>query len=279
VEQRLLRCGVRLGPALDRRSATVLRLEHAFLADQLDALVVAVDGAPVVGDARLLAGRGAHDDHGGVMLTKLAHDRVNQRVGQRRHLDRLFAQHEAGEVEIVDGHVPQQAAGDLHVVNARNVRIAARDQHLPKLADLAGTERVMYRPEGWIEAPIETKHHLGLEAPDLLPARVDALDVEVDRLLAEHGLACFDAGRDQIDMGVRRRGDQHRSDVGVGEGRLDRAGDLGAVSCSRGLRRRTMHVVDLQEARTRVTPDVVGVHLTNTSGAEKCHTEHSLLLA
>ena len=75
----------------------------------------------------LLAARRAHDDHRAVHLIQLgAQRRVNQRACHGEDLDGLFAQHEAGEIEVVDRHVAEEPAGRLEVRARRQLGVAPR---------------------------------------------------------------------------------------------------------------------------------------------------------
>ena len=82
----------------------------------LDALVVAEARPPAVGDDRDLAARALQGVDRGVDVAL----RLDRRVGQlrcgRAHRDRLLAEDEARDVEIMDGHVAEHAARDLEIL-------------------------------------------------------------------------------------------------------------------------------------------------------------------
>ena len=79
-------------------------------------------------------------------------------------LDGLFAQHEAGEVEIVDGHVLEDAARCLQVFARGKARVTGRDDHLADLADLAGTGPIARGPVARIVAAVEADLDRPVEA-------------------------------------------------------------------------------------------------------------------
>ena len=275
VQDRVLGLGAAAVPALDRGGAAVLGLEHAELAHGLDPLVVAVGGLAVVGDAALPALRGAQEDHGRVVLAQLAHLRRDQGVGEGRDLDRLLAQEEAGEVEIVDGHVAQQAARDLHVGDGRDLGVAAGDDHLAQVADLAGADRLLDGVEGGVEAAVEADLDRHAQAADLAPAGIDLGDVEVDRLLAQDGLAGLGRGRDQLDMGVGRGRDQHGIDAAVAQRLAHRAGDPAAMRLGHRHRRRALDVERPGQLGLGVRRQIVGMHPADAAAAQNREPDHA----
>jgi hypothetical protein len=208
------------------------------------------------------------------VLAQLAHLGCDQRVGEGRHLDRLLAQHEPGEVEIVDGHVAQEAARHLHVADRRNLGVAAGDDHLAQIADLAGADRLLDRVEGWIVAPVEADLDRHAQGPDLVPAGVDLGDVEVDRLLAQDRLAGPGRGGDQLDVRVRGRGDQDGLDRRIGQHLGDAAGRLAAVLLRHSLGRGPVHVVGPEQRRLGMGGQIVGVHAADAAAAEERETDH-----
>ena len=84
--------------------------EDAFAPVRLDALVVAVGRAAAVVDDRELAACRPHADDGGVVVTEGRDLVVDEGGGARPELDGFFAEQEAGEVEVVDRHVPEDPA-------------------------------------------------------------------------------------------------------------------------------------------------------------------------
>ena len=132
--------------------------------------------------------RGAEHDDGAVDVARLGDVGRDEGGADRVHLDDL-AEQEAGHVEVVDRHVAEQAAGRREVARGRRLGVAAGDRDLLQPADVARPDPVVDLPERRVEAPVESHHHDGVERRDRRPAFVDPRDVEVDRLLAQHGLA------------------------------------------------------------------------------------------
>ena len=99
-------------------------------------------------------------------------------------------------------------------------------------------------------------------------AAVDALDVEVDRLLAQHGLAHVRRRRDEIDMGVCRRGDHDGIDLGIGQRRRG-IGRRPRTKLLRQLGRRLGHGIDdVFDARLRMRGDIARMQLADAARAE-----------
>src|ERR1700730_4895424 len=130
-----------------------------------------------------------------------------------------LTQEEAGHVEVVDGHVAEQAAGGGDVGGRRGRRVPAGDDELLQAADLPAGHPLAHLGEGRVEPAVEADHDGRVQALDVLPARVDPGQVEVDRLLAEHRLARPYRGGEQVDVGSRGGGDDDGVDACVTEER------------------------------------------------------------
>jgi hypothetical protein len=188
--------------------------------------------------------------------------------------DRLFAEQEAGHVEIVDGHVAEDAAGALDVIDRRGARIARGDRHHFDVADAAIVDRLAHGHEMRIEAAVEADHQLALGLINHLDAGLDPGDVEIDRLFAEDRLAGAGKTLDQVGMGVGRRADDDGVDILCRFDRLDGA-DVAAVGRCDGVGGLRKGVGDGDERGVRIGADRLGVNLADTTGAEKtksdCH--------
>jgi hypothetical protein len=91
----------------------------------------------------------------------------------------------------------EEASRALDVAGRRGGRVAAGDDRQLQLADLALVQPLAPGPERGIEAAIEADHDPRLLRGDLAPAGARPLQVEIHGLLAQHGLAGLDGGRDQ----------------------------------------------------------------------------------
>jgi hypothetical protein len=102
--------------------------------------------------------------------------------------------------------------------------------------------------------------------------------VEVDRLLAEHGLARSGARGQQVDVGRRRRGDDHGVDVGVAEDRVGIPGGDRAVERGDLVRGNLDGIMHDGQLCPRVHGQGRGVNPADPSGAEQTETQHQALL-
>ena len=238
----------------------------------LDALVVAIGGATRVGDDGLLAGRGFEDDADGVEIAGIADLLVDQHRGMGADGNRFLAEQEARHVEVVDGHVAKNAAGAGDVVERRRTRIARRYGDHLDIADGAVVDRLADRGEMRIEAAVEADHQHSIGLLDHGQAFFDALDVEIDRLLAEDRLAGPGETLDEIGVGVGRRADDDGVDVlGLLDG-IDRA-HFGAIGGSQFRRRLFEGIGHGHEFGLRVGTNGAGMHLADAAGAEKSEAE------
>src|SRR5205807_8218297 len=131
---------------------------HTLLAMRLDALVVAVAGAPAVRDLAERARRRLQRDDGAVDIAGGADLWVDEAACRREDLDRLLAEEPARHVEIVDHHVAENAARDLDIGEGRRAGIAAGDGEHLEPADPALAELAMQLDEIGIEAAVEADH-------------------------------------------------------------------------------------------------------------------------
>ncbi len=66
-----------------------------------------------------------------------------------------------------------------------------------------------------IEAAVERQHDAAVAPIDLIDGGVGFGNVEIDRLLAQHGLAHLHGMQHQADMGIGRRADDNGIDIGT----------------------------------------------------------------
>jgi hypothetical protein len=156
--------------------------------------------------------------------------------------------------------------------------VAARDHEHLGLADLARDQTLLERRERRVEAALEADHadHAGLLHGVGAGAR--AIHREIDRLLAEDGLAGTGRARDEIGVGVGRRADHDGADGLVAQ-RGFRAHDLRAMLVGQRLRGRGVDVDHVTQFHTRLAGHVAGVDLADPAGAEQCNFGHRFLQA
>jgi hypothetical protein len=192
----------------------VLGRRHPARAEDLDALVVAVDRLARVVD-RGQAAVGVLEQHDrGVDVAGLPDLRVDAHPAAGVDLDDLRAGDVPGHVEVVDGHVQEQAAGAADVAHRRGRRVAAGDPRELRLADLPGRHGGGHGLVGRVEAAVEAdleRHAGGVDGGE---RAVDLGEVERHRLLAEDRLAGLRRRDDQLGVRVGRRADRDGVDVG-----------------------------------------------------------------
>ena len=187
-----------------------------------------------------------------------------------RDVARQIARH----VEIVNAHVAHEAARGLDIGRRGRRGIAAGDDCQLQSADFSALQPLTQCPEGGIEPPVEADHHPRLAAGDLAPARLRALQIQIDRLLTQHRLAGLDRGRDQRHVGIGGSCHQDAADVAGGQDFIHAAGDLHAQFRRRLLRGLGEDVEHHQESGARVPRQVPRMHSTNAATAEHCHANH-----
>ncbi len=108
----------------------------------------------------------------------------------------------------------------------------------------------------------------------LAEAAVDLGDVQVDRLLAQHGLARGRRLLDEIDVRVGGRTHDDRVDVLACNQVLRLRGPFTAVLLRQGPGPRLERVDDSYEARARMAGDVACVDLADATGADDSDAQH-----
>ena len=213
----------------DRRvRERVLRRRGAGRAEDLDPLVVAVDGLAAVVDHRQAAVLVREGDHRGVDVAELAQARGDADAAGRVDLGHLAAGHVARHVEVVHGHVEEQPARDARVLERRRRGIPARDAREVRLAQLAGGHGIahglMRRIEAAVEADLE--RHAGRRHRGERP--IDLGEIERHGLLAQDRLAGACGLLDQRRMRRRARADRDRLHVLRGQELVDGLGHVRA---------------------------------------------------
>ena len=199
--------------------------------------------------------------------------RIDQRRAEREDLDRLLGEEEAGHVEVMDHHVAEEPARALDILDRRRTGIARDHADDLDRAGLAGAEAAFERGEVRVEAAVEADHQRLAGFADHLEAAADAAGVEIDRLLAEHGLAGGDGGLDQVGMGIGRRADHHGVDAGIGEDRLG-AGDLGAGGLGERSGRLGGGIGERDQLRIGTRRDIEPVNAPDPAGAQQSKSHH-----
>ena len=86
----------------------------------------------------------------------------------------LFAEHEAGHVEVMDRHVPKDAAQFPQIADGRQAGIARGDRHLVQVADQPVADSLLHGAMARIEPAHEAEHDRHGRAADALGAKRDA---------------------------------------------------------------------------------------------------------
>ena len=169
----------------------------------------------------LLARGGLQDHHHGVEVDELLHHcDVYDPAGLGIDLDRLLAEKEARHVEVMDRHVAEDTARMSDIVARRQARVAAGDDDLTHLANLARVDGPAQLDVAGIETAVEGHHDARVQLLELAHGGIGLGQVVVDRLLAKHRLSGMCGLEHQVRMGVGRRTDDHRIDVGAGDQRF-----------------------------------------------------------
>ena len=203
---------------------------------------------------------------------------IEQHAAHGRDLHGLFAEQEAGHVEVVDHHVPEQSPGTLKKSQGRREWIPAADYGLLQAADLAVAGSPVQRAVAGVEAPVESdlKRHTGLS--ENCPAGVRPLHVQVDRFFAEHRLPRPRRAFDQIAVGTRGGGDTNGIEGGITEQGIDGIDGNGpGLSCGGG-GGNSIDIVDPHEFHTVVCREDSCAHPADPADSEQSDLEHGIPL-
>ena len=271
-EERQCRIGGEAGTVrqLDRRRSDVAGAQQALRAMRLDALVIAVGGTTGIGDLAQPAARGSQRRHGGIHISGGADRRVHQARGGGVHEHRFLAQQEARHIEVVDHHVAEQAARRSDIGWRRRRRITADDGEQLERTDLAGVHPPLQRGEVHVEAAIEADHQRHARPLHGIEARAHAIGGQVDRLLAEDRLAGRGSALDVVDVGRRRRTDQH----GVGGKRLVQRQGARPTRLGQARRRRCVDIGHAGQPCTGMRGDVARVDVADAPGTYHGNAQH-----
>ena len=238
-----------------------------------ETLIITVGGAAAVVDVRLPAGRGFHEHHHGVGIADFTNRRIDQATAIGEDLDRLFAEEPARHIEIVDRHVAELPTRNFDIADRWQARVATRHNHLLDVADVPTRDARLERGETWIKAAVERDEHRDLRLFYGSETLVDALQRQIDGLLAKDRFARTRGGDDQLRVRVRGRGDDDGIDLRIGEcgGHI---GDLRAVfrgeSCSRG----GIYIDDGAELGRTGRREIGGVNGADPTGTELSEAKH-----
>src|ERR1700676_2874872 len=102
----------------------ISRLQHAFAAEDLEALIVTVGGAAAGVDLREAAATGANGHCGGIDIADACNRRVREATAGREQGQRLVIEYPAENIEVVDQHVLEDASRRAEVFGGRRSRVA-----------------------------------------------------------------------------------------------------------------------------------------------------------
>ena len=190
---------------------------------------------------------------------------------------RRLVLHDPSEyVEVVDQHVLEDAARTLDVVDGRCAGIAAgHDQHF-RIADLALRDPLLQRCERGIVATLKADQAGHARRANGLCAGARALELEVDRLLAEDRLAGLRRPQDEVRVRIGRRPDDDGRDGGVTEDGLGGA-RLRTVLLRELRRRGGIDIDDVFQPDAGLPRDIAGVDRPDPARAKQCDIDHLAL--
>src|SRR6202171_6290149 len=237
----------------------ISRLQHAFAAEDLEALIVAVGRAAASVDLRDPAATGANDYRGGIDIPDAPDRRVGEATAGREQRQRFVVEYPAENIKVVDQHVLEDPSRRAQVLDGWRTRVAAGDYQHFGLADLAGGKPRLQRRERRIEPALKTDHASDTGLAHCLGAGAGAHQIEIDRLLAEDGLAGGGAALDQLRMRVGAGGNDDGGDRFVGKDRV-RGPHFGAMLDGEIDRGHAVDVSDVFESDARLTRQIAGVN-------------------
>ena len=169
----------------------------------------------------------------------------------------------------MDSHVAEHAARNLEVLDGQpTIGILGDHRDHLDVADRTRSGALLHLGNAWIEAAIEGDEQRPVGTGDRRQQLLDALDVEVDRLLAEHGLTGGETLLDQFGVGAGGRADDDSGDLGIVQRR--RFVDVGRADFRGEVTSRRFHRIDdVLDRGTRVGRDVAAMHVANAARAEQ----------
>jgi hypothetical protein len=128
-----------------------------------------------------------------------------------------------------------------------------------------------------VEAPVEVNHGWNTGPGDRRDRCACSIEIEVDRFLAEDGLARRSSALQVLRMCVGRRGDEYGVDVARGKdvGRFGR--DLGAVHLSKVSGAGAVKIVHDGKVDTGVRREIACVCGSNEPGTYQGEADHVIL--
>ena len=112
-------------------------------------------------------------------------------------------------------HIVEDAARNLYVIDGRRLRIAGADADEMRLADLTGFDHVVDSAMIVVEAAAEADLQADASIFGGLNGLMDALEIVVDRFLAEDVLASLSRLDDELCMRIRRGSDDDSLDFRI----------------------------------------------------------------
>ncbi len=125
-----------------------------------------------------------------------------------------------------------------------------------------------------IEAAVEGDHHLGAELLDLSDGGIGLVDVEIDRLFAEHRFAAAGGVEREVDMRIGRRADDDR--LHIGRAIAARASVIAsAPSAPASAARRFLYRIgDGHKLAARIERDIARMNFPDPPGSENGNSNH-----
>ena len=257
----------------DRRRRTVAGEQTTLGAVDFETLIITVGGAAAVVDVRLPTRRGFHEHHHGVGVADFTDRRIDQATAIGEDLDRLFAEEPARHIEIVDRHVAELPARNFDVADRWQARVATRHNHLLDVADVPKCDARLERGETRIKAAVERDEHRDLRLFYGSETLVNALQRQIDGLLAEDRFARTRGSDDQLRVRVRGRGDDDGIDLRIAE-RRGHISDLRTVFRGEDTGRGGVYIDDVTELGRTGRCEIGGVNGADPTGTELSEAKH-----
>lgn len=266
--------GASAGVARDGGVALVADLQAAALAEQVGMDVVPVPGLARVDDGAERAAGKTEVEDGGVVVGGVAEvlRLCTEGIAKGGDALNLEAGDEAGDIEVMDGHVHELTAAADDVLAGWRVGIVADGAEEVDGADLAGGDASLGLGEAGVVAALEADLERHAGALDDREGPLGRLDVEGDGLLTEDGLAGAGGGLDEVGVGSRGGDDDDGVDTGIVDG-LARVGDGAGVEGLGELAALGAGVGHGDEARLGQSSEGAGVGRAEAASAEECDAE------